>query len=70
MWGIPGPGVERVSPALAGGFLATGPPGNLVLFPVVLIVATLMGVRCSCTLVHLSALSEALHNSQRPGALC
>ena len=26
--GLPGPGVELVSPALAGGFLTTGPPGK------------------------------------------
>ena len=28
MWGLPGPGLEPVSPALAGGFLATVPPGK------------------------------------------
>lgn len=61
MRGVPGPGVEPVASALAGGFLATGPPGRLVLVPVVLIVATLLGGRRSCTLAHLSALSEALH---------
>ena len=26
MWDLPGPGVEPVSPALAGGFLTTAPP--------------------------------------------
>ena len=26
MWDLPGPGHEPVSPALAGGFLTTGPP--------------------------------------------
>ena len=26
MWGLPGPGLEPVSPALAGGFLTTAPP--------------------------------------------
>ena len=26
MWNLPGPGLEPVSPALAGGFLTTGPP--------------------------------------------
>ena len=25
---LPGPGIEPVSPALAGGFLTTGPPGK------------------------------------------
>ena len=27
-WDLPGPGLERVSPALAGGFLTTVPPGK------------------------------------------
>ena len=28
MWGPRGPGIEPVSPALAGRFLTTGPPGK------------------------------------------
>ena len=28
MWELPGPGLEPVSPALAGGFLTTVPPGS------------------------------------------
>ena len=33
MWDLPGPGLEPVSPALAGGFLTTVPPGkSLVVF--------------------------------------
>ena len=28
MWDLPGPGIEPVSPALAGRFLTTGPPGS------------------------------------------
>ena len=28
MWDLPGPGLETVSPALAGGFLTTAPPGK------------------------------------------
>ena len=28
MWDLPGPGMEPVSPALAGGFLTTEPPGK------------------------------------------
>ena len=31
MWDLPGPGIEPVSPALAGGFLTTVPPGREVL---------------------------------------
>ena len=28
MWSLPRPGIEPISPALAGGFLTTGPPGK------------------------------------------
>ena len=28
MWDLPGPGLEPVSPALAGGFFTTAPPGK------------------------------------------
>ena len=28
MWDLPGPGIEPMSPALAGGFLTTVPPGK------------------------------------------
>ena len=28
MWNLPGPGIEPMSPALAGEFLTTGPPGK------------------------------------------
>ena len=28
MWDLPRPGIERVSPALGGDFLITGPPGK------------------------------------------
>ena len=28
MWDLPGPGIESVSPALAGGLLTTVPPGK------------------------------------------
>ena len=28
MWDLPGPGIEPVSPALAGRFLTTAPPGR------------------------------------------
>ena len=28
MWNLPGPGLEPMSPALAGGFLTTAPPGK------------------------------------------
>ena len=28
MWNLPGPGIEPVSPGVAGGFPTTGPPGS------------------------------------------
>ena len=28
MWDLPGPGIELLSPALAGGFFTTEPPGK------------------------------------------
>ena len=31
MWDLPGPGLEPVSPALAGGFVTTAPPGKSLL---------------------------------------
>ena len=33
MWDLPGPGLEPVFPALAGGFLTTVPPGKSLLHP-------------------------------------
>ena len=32
MWDLPGPGLEPVSPALAGGFLTSAPPGKSLQF--------------------------------------
>ena len=32
MWDLPGPGIKPVSPALAGGFFTTEPPGKLLPF--------------------------------------
>ena len=34
MWVLPGPGLEPVSPALAGGFLTTAPPGKPNVTPI------------------------------------
>ena len=34
MWDLPGPGLEPVSPSLAGGFLTTAPPGKPYLWTV------------------------------------
>ena len=41
MWDLPGPGLEPVSPALAGGFLTTAPPGKSLL-SFLLLVSTLV----------------------------
>ena len=35
MWDLPGPGLKPVSPALAGGFLTTAPPGKPVLLSLI-----------------------------------
>ena len=32
MWDLPGPGLEPMSPALAGGLLTTAPPGKSTKF--------------------------------------
>ena len=33
MWDLPGPGIKSVSPALAGGFSITVPPGKSIVIP-------------------------------------
>ena len=33
LWDLPGPGIEPMSPAMAGGFLSTVPPGKSIYFP-------------------------------------
>ena len=35
MWDLPGPGIEPMSPALAGRFLTTGPPEKSLTFLIV-----------------------------------
>ena len=34
MWNLPGPALEPVSPALAGGFSTTAPPGKSMTFSI------------------------------------
>ena len=50
MWDLPGPGIEPVSPALAGGFLTTVPPGKppaaSLKNPVLLFLLGVMLVEC------------------------
>lgn len=50
-----------VASALAGGFLATGPPGRLVLITCCFDSSHPAGWEAFLHLAHLSALSEALH---------
>ena len=49
-WDLPGPGLEPVSPALAGGFLTTAPPGKpqfcLFLFLFFKLFLAALGLRC------------------------
>ena len=48
MWDLPGPGTEPVSPALAGRFLTTGPPGkSSVFFSIFIYMAVLVAVHRS-----------------------
>ena len=44
VWDLPGTGLEPVSPALAGGFLTTEPPGKPLLFIYLFLAA--LGLRC------------------------
>ena len=44
MWDLPGPGLEPLSPALAGGFLTTAPPGKPLFFIYLFLAA--LGLRC------------------------
>ena len=69
MWDLPGPGFEPVSPALAGGFLTTVPPGkpiisfflififNIYLFIYLFLAA--LGLRC-CTQAFFSCGEQGL----------
>ena len=55
MWDLHGPGIEPVSPALAGGFLATRPPGECS--KVILDIWNQNSLDSFCTLwLHLTAL--------------
>ena len=46
MWDLPGPGLEPVSPALAGGLLTTVPPGKSQFFLVFASVLLLLHIKC------------------------
>ena len=51
MWGLPGPGVEPVSPALAGRFFTTEPPWKLSYYyffnDFIYLFLALLGLCCS-----------------------
>ena len=44
MWDLPGPGIEPVSPAFAGGFLTTAPPGKSLILHLEWALNPVMGV--------------------------
>ena len=48
MWDLPRPGLEPVSPALAGRFLTTAPPGKPLLSYFILLQATCVRVLVVC----------------------
>ena len=51
MWDLPGPGLKPVSPALAGGFLTTVPPGkpmSCVLYNELVIISILLNPMSHC----------------------
>ena len=62
MWGLPGPGLEPVSPALAGGFLTTTPPGmpNRYILNECLVLVV-MKARCVLLLIVECFSSTSLH---------
>ena len=72
MWDLPGPGLEPVSPALAGGFLTTAPPGKS-LFVFTLCPSFKIQLNC-CTPVkhphpHYPSLEVTSLSSEGPGHL-
>ena len=50
MWNLSGPGIEPLTPALAGGFLTTGPPGKCCII--------LTNIQSCCYSSHLSLLTS------------
>ena len=60
MWDLPGPGLEPVSPALAGGFLTAAPPGkpHWPIFKIGLFVFLLLSLKGSLYILDNSPLSN------------
>ena len=52
MWKLPGPGIEPMSPALAGGFPSTAPPGTsqTAVFKVPFVCLIIFGGSQACAL--------------------
>ena len=68
MWDLLGPGLEPVSPALAGGFLTTAPPGkpkNTLLITVVLYYVLTFGGNTSFIIFLLKKLSWLYSSTSR-----
>ena len=63
MWDLPGPGLEPVSPALAGGFLTTAPPGKS---------PTTLGMRmqAACTIFPKDYYQKPLKEKNPGGLVC
>ena len=57
MWGLPGPGIEPMSPALAGRFFTTAPPEKSLIYVIPLMTARPLsllipgGSICGCAVV-------------------
>ena len=59
MWDLPRPGLEPVSPALAGGFLTTAPPGKLRSFCYLSIYLFILDALGLCCVQAFSSCSES-----------
>ena len=70
MWGLPGLGTECMSPALAGGFLTTGPPGKSLVFFLSLFnsMASKLGFLCCLSFLPPTPLTHSWthHSTKRP----
>ena len=74
MWDLPGPGLEPVSPALAGGFSTTAPPGEPPVFvsdgsPCGLEAGRRLALGARAVLVTLIILPSLMAGSLCPGSL-
>ena len=58
MWDLPGPGLEPMFPALAGGFLTTVPPGKSLLFLYLLLICNIL---LSAIIVSVRTVNMMLH---------